>query len=203
MLYIQASIKSMSFRKFPGGPVVRTRHFDCGGRVWPLVGELRSRMPCGVAKFLKNEKKERKICLLNARFPNVRFLIRTYSLIQNFPICIQWKVSLTLRTARAGCWPVDHTNTVFSECAVTWRKNWQDLLWNSQFVFKTERSSSTLNPQVQENDSVNCQMPEIVEFSNKFDVLYSRENNPWIGGVKYLTSSGAFFPGGFGQEQAL
>lgn len=42
-------------------------------------------------------------------------------------------------------------------------------------------------------------MTKIKQFSTRFDVLYSRENNPWTGGVQCLTSSGAFFPWDFGQ----
>ena len=45
-----------------------------------------------------------------------------------------------------------------------------------------------------------CQMTKIVLMSNRCDVLYSRENNPRIGGVKYLTSSRILFQGGLGQE---
>ena len=41
---------------------------------------------------------------------------------------------------------------------------------------------------------------KIKQFSNKFDVLHSRENNSWIGGEQYLTS---MLPGGFGQEGVL
>lgn len=39
------------------------------------------------------------------------------------------------------------------------------------------------------------------QFSNEFNVLYSRENNPWVGGGQYLISSGACFPRVLGQEQ--
>ena len=31
------------------------------------------------------------------------------------------------------------------------------------------------------------------KFSDKFDVLYLRENSSWMGGVQHLTSSGALF----------
>lgn len=41
------------------------------------------------------------------------------------------------------------------------------------------------------------------QFSNEFDVLYSRENNPWIKQVQCLTRSGALFLRNFGQEQVL
>ena len=36
-------------------------------------------------------------------------------------------------------------------------------------------------------------MTKLKQFSNEFDALYSRENNPWIEGVQCLTSSGVFF----------
>jgi len=39
--------------------------------------------------------------------------------------------------------------------------------------------------------------------SEESGVLHSRENNPWIGGVQSLRSSGAFFPRDFGQEWLL
>lgn len=32
-------------------------------------------------------------------------------------------------------------------------------------------------------------MTKLKQFSNEFDVLYSRENNPWTGGTQGLTSS--------------
>ena len=34
---------------------------------------------------------------------------------------------------------------------------------------------------------------KLKQFCNKFDVLYLRENNSWVGGVQHLTSSGALF----------
>ena len=34
---------------------------------------------------------------------------------------------------------------------------------------------------------------KLKQFCNKFDVLYLRENNSWMGGVQRLTSSGALF----------
>ena len=38
-------------REFPGGPVVKTTHFECGGaRVQSLVRELRFYMPHGTVK---------------------------------------------------------------------------------------------------------------------------------------------------------
>lgn len=43
-------------------------------------------------------------------------------------------------------------------------------------------------------------MTKIMEFSNKFDVLYARENSPWIGGEQCLTSSRALFLRDAGQE---
>ena len=39
--------KDCELGEFPGGPVVRTQHFHC------LVGELRSRKPCGMARKKK------------------------------------------------------------------------------------------------------------------------------------------------------
>ena len=42
-----------------------------------------------------------------------------------------------------------------------------------------------------------CQMTKLKQFSNKFTVPNSRENNLWIGGVQNLTSSGAPFPKDF------
>ena len=42
-------------------------------------------------------------------------------------------------------------------------------------------------------------MAKLEQFSNKFDVLYSRENSPWIGAVQCLTSTSKKF----GQEQVL
>lgn len=35
---------------------------------------------------------------------------------------------------------------------------------------------------------INCRMTKLKQFSNKFGVHYSRENNPWIGRVKCLRS---------------
>lgn len=43
-------------------------------------------------------------------------------------------------------------------------------------------------------------MPELKYFSNKFDVLYLRETNPWIGRLQCFRSSGTFFLRDFGQE---
>ena len=43
--------KIESPRESPGGPVVRTWCFHCRGRVWSLVGELRSRKPHSVTKI--------------------------------------------------------------------------------------------------------------------------------------------------------
>ena len=42
---------------FPGSPVVKTPRFHCRVRVHSLVGELRSRMPCGTAKKKKKKVK--------------------------------------------------------------------------------------------------------------------------------------------------
>ena len=45
-----------SSKDFPGGPVVKTPRFQCRGRGFdPWSGELRSHVPCGVAK--KKKKK--------------------------------------------------------------------------------------------------------------------------------------------------
>lgn len=41
------------------------------------------------------------------------------------------------------------------------------------------------------------------QFSDEFDVHYSRENNPWIGGVQAYTSSKALFPKNVRQERVL
>ena len=38
-----------------------------------------------------------------------------------------------------------------------------------------------------------CWMIKIKQFSSEFNVLYSRENNPWVGGVQGLTKGGAPF----------
>lgn len=46
-------------------------------------------------------------------------------------------------------------------------------------------------------------MTKIIQFNNKFDVLYSRENNPWIGGVPCLTSTRVLFPKDFEQDQVV
>lgn len=46
-----------------------------------------------------------------------------------------------------------------------------------------------------------CQMTKLKQFSNKFDVLYSRKPTPWDGRVHWLTSSGTLFQRDFGQEQ--
>ena len=43
-------------------------------------------------------------------------------------------------------------------------------------------------------------MAKLKQFSNEFDVLYSRDNNLGIGGVQGLTISGALFLRGLGQE---
>ena len=48
-------IRIILYREFPGGLVVRTPHFDCGGpRVRSLVREIRSRKPRVVAKKKKD-----------------------------------------------------------------------------------------------------------------------------------------------------
>ena len=39
------------------------------------------------------------------------------------------------------------------------------------------------------------------KFSDKFDVLYLRENNLWIGGIQHLISSGAHFPRDLGKSK--
>ena len=44
---------------------------------------------------------------------------------------------------------------------------------------------------------------KLEQLNNDFYVLYLRENNPWIGGMQCLISSGALFPKDFGQEQIL
>ena len=45
-----------------------------------------------------------------------------------------------------------------------------------------------------------CQKTKIVLMSNRCDVLYSRENNPRIWGVQYLTISRILFQGDLGEE---
>lgn len=49
----------------------------------------------------------------------------------------------------------------------------------------------------------NCQMTKLKQFSDDFDLLYSRENSPWIGRVRCLTSSGVLFLRDFRQEWVL
>ena len=46
----------VAFWDFPGGPVVKTVHFDFRVRVWSLVWELRSPMLCSAAKKKKKFK---------------------------------------------------------------------------------------------------------------------------------------------------
>ena len=46
--------------EFPGGPVVRTRHFHCGARFPSLAGELRSCKLQGAAKKKKERKKTKR-----------------------------------------------------------------------------------------------------------------------------------------------
>lgn len=43
-------------------------------------------------------------------------------------------------------------------------------------------------------------MPKLKYFSNEFDVLCSKENKPWIGGLQCFMSSGTLFLRDFGQE---
>lgn len=45
-----------------------------------------------------------------------------------------------------------------------------------------------------------CQMAKEKQLSNRFDVLYPRQNNPQIGGALCLTNSGVLLPRDFGQE---
>lgn len=47
------------------------------------------------------------------------------------------------------------------------------------------------------------QMTELKQFSKELDVLYSKKNNPWTGGVRYLTSSRVLLLRNFGQEGFL
>lgn len=47
----------------------------------------------------------------------------------------------------------------------------------------------------------NGQMTKLKQFINKFDVLYSREASPWIGGVQTHTSSETPFPGTLGESE--
>lgn len=46
-----------------------------------------------------------------------------------------------------------------------------------------------------------CQMTKLRQFSNKLDVLCAKENNPWTGGVRCLTSGKALFPWDLGQGE--
>ena len=48
-----------------------------------------------------------------------------------------------------------------------------------------------------------CQMTKLKQFSDDFDLLYSRKNSPWIGRVRCLTSSGELFLRDFRQEWVL
>lgn len=41
------------------------------------------------------------------------------------------------------------------------------------------------------------------KISVELNVLYTPENNPWIGRVQYLTSSGTHFPRDFGEKLVL
>ena len=43
-------------------------------------------------------------------------------------------------------------------------------------------------------------MTKIIQFRNKFDVLYSSENNPGTMGAQFIISIGTPFPGDFGQK---
>lgn len=51
--------------------------------------------------------------------------------------------------------------------------------------------------------SKHCQMTKMRQFSNKFDVFYSRENNLWIGEYSASQAVEQFFRGMFEQEQVL
>ena len=46
-----------------------------------------------------------------------------------------------------------------------------------------------------------CQMTKIIQFSNKFDVLYWRESSPWMR-EHSASQRGALFPKGFGQRES-
>lgn len=46
-------------------------------------------------------------------------------------------------------------------------------------------------------------MPKLKQFSNVFDVAFSKENNPWIGEAQCLTSSGTLFLRDLGQESFI
>lgn len=59
-------------------------------------------------------------------------------------------------------------------------------IWDDHFVWRREFKK--------------CQMTTIQQFSSELRDLYSKENNPWIGGVQGLTSSGTLFLRNSGQE---
>lgn len=46
-------------------------------------------------------------------------------------------------------------------------------------------------------------MMKLKQISTAFDVLYSREDNPWIGEAQCPLSSGTLFLGDFGQWRVL
>lgn len=50
---------------------------------------------------------------------------------------------------------------------------------------------------------ITSQITILKQFSNESDVLYFRANNPWIGRVQCVTSSGMFFSRDLGQERLL
>ena len=44
---------------------------------------------------------------------------------------------------------------------------------------------------------------KLKEVSTDFNVLYSRENNPWVGGVPHLTNNRVLYRRDLGQEPVL
>ena len=44
-------------------------------------------------------------------------------------------------------------------------------------------------------------MAKLKQFSNEFDILYSSKNNPWVGGVQCLISSGDSSRGIWGESE--
>lgn len=48
-----------------------------------------------------------------------------------------------------------------------------------------------------------CDMTKLKQFSNEFDLLYSREGNPCIGVIQYLRSRGVLFQKDLEKEQAF
>ena len=71
-LYIKIfPLETKCLREFPGSPVVRTLHFYYHGPgVQSLVGDLRSRKPCGVAPSKKKKNQTKKTPKLSLQLVN-------------------------------------------------------------------------------------------------------------------------------------